>query len=158
MSKPTWVKRLTAAVPRGLVLAALMLSGCAINSTPEYESVAVRDICAAHSGDTLSVSHKGQTKRVTVHLTESWEELYNYCGSTGGACVYRSAPWDTMYEYCQTTGGDCAALEKKAVSRIYMIKNNQCARLASHELGHVFDIQNLDAIAQASYRTGSFAR
>lgn|GEM_PF-3099317 len=143
-------KLLFSSVLRGSILAALLTTGCVINKPPEYESAAVTAVCAARSGDSVSVSHLGVTKLVTVHIVNSWQELNHRCGVTGGACVTRSSAWNTVYEYCQKTGGDCVALQKKAVSNIYLIDDRRCLQHASHELGHVFDIPNLDTFARAA--------
>jgi hypothetical protein len=140
----------------GLLLIPLLLAGCAIHQTPEYESALVASVCAAQSGDTVSVSYRDQTKLVTVHHVNSRTELYQYCGDTGGACVYLSTQWDALDEYCEKTGGDCRVLRDQRVNHMYLLADNRCPQHASHELGHVFGIPNLDAVARSAYRQVSF--
>ena len=128
----------------GLALAILFLFGCAIHKPLEYESDAVTAVCGASSGDTFSVSHMDKTRLVTLYLVSTWDELNTHCGVTGGACVYRSAALDKLYEYCLNSGRECTEIKAIAASRIYMLEGGNCLHLASHELGHVFDVQGLD--------------
>lgn len=136
----------------GLALAIPFIFGCAIHKPPGYGSDAVTAVCGASNGDTLSVSHMGETRLVTVNLVNSWDELNTHCGVTGGACVYpgRSSVMDRLYKYCMNSGGECTEIKAKAVSRIYMLEGGNCLHLASHELGHVFDVPGLDRRMVAS--------
>lgn len=117
-----------------MILASLLLSGCAINVPPEYNSPAVDVVCAAKDGETVAVSYRDQTKQVTVDIVPSWEELYSLCGNTGGACVNV----DT-YE-------------------LHMIDDRRCEQHASHELGHVFEVPGVDVVRQIEERRKGFYR
>lgn len=117
-----------------IFLPALLMTGCALNKPPEYESASVAAVCAAKNGETVSVSHLDQTKLVTVHLSASWDELYAHCGESGGACV------------------------NLATNEIHMVDDRRCMQHASHELAHVFGIPGLDVGESIEKRRADFNR
>ena len=107
-------------IPRVILFLPLLVAGCVVNAPPEYKSEAVQAVCQAGQGETVSVTHNGVTKSVTVYQMPTWEELEYHCGETGGACIFIPA------------------------NEIYMIDDGCCARYASHELGHLFAMNGLD--------------
>jgi len=109
-----------------------MLAACSINRPPEYESPAVTTICASKDGETVAVSFLEQTKLVTVDFVPSWDEIYDLCGKTGGACV------------------------NLEMNVIHMLDDRRCLQHASHELGHIFGVPGLDVHRQIALRRQAF--
>lgn len=105
-----------------------MSTACSINRPPAYDSPAVTTICNSEDGETVGVSFLGKTKQVTVDWVPSWEELYELCGETAGACV------------------------ELATNVIHIVDNRRCLQSASHELGHIFGIPGLDAPRKIALR------
>ena len=104
-----------------VVMICLLCTGCVLNRPPDYDSPAVAAVCATGDGDSVEVSFRGMTRKVTVDRVPSWCELYDACGaSSGGACV-------NMF-----------------TNVIHMIDDRRCPRYASHELGHVFGVPGMD--------------
>ncbi len=54
-----------------MILASLLLSGCAINVPPEYNSPAVDVVCAAKDGETVAwIDYEGRKYRYNTRFLE----------------------------------------------------------------------------------------
>lgn len=115
-----------------LLVSCVMLAGCTVNRPLDYDSPAVVSICNSADGDTVAVTHQQQQKQVTVDFVASWDELYEICGESGGACV------------------------NMASNIIYMVDDRSCERHASHELAHLFGIEGMDTLGDIRRRRDRF--
>lgn len=124
---------------RLLILTLLLVSGCAVNKPPEYESSAVTSLCGSRDGDRVTVEHDGAVKQVSIDFVDSWDELFALCGATAGACT------------------------AEGTNVIHMLRDRRCEQHASHELAHIFDVMAPDAVRQtalvrATFNQGATAR
>lgn len=115
-----------------IVLMLLVLGGCAVSRPPAYDSPVVAKVCNSADGEQVALSYADQQRLITVDFVATWEELYQYCGNTGGACT---------------------SMQDRVM---YILQDRRCAQHASHELAHVFGVEGVDVVQEIASRRQAF--